>query len=93
MPGLSAERQRLVREGWAAQQGFRDVLVFLTEHGLGPARAAKVQKALGPKAIDLIRDNPYRLSREVKGIDFRTADQFALSLGREGDDPARSPPG
>ena len=53
-PACRPSAQRLVREGWAAQQGFRDVLVFLTEHGLGPARAAKVQKTLGPKAIDLI---------------------------------------
>ena len=87
--GISAERARLVRQGWAAQQGFRDVLVFLSEHGLGPARAARVQKVLGPKAIELIRENPYRLSREVKGIDFRTADQVAQSLGRRGADPAR----
>jgi exodeoxyribonuclease V alpha subunit len=89
VPNLSAERQRLIREGWAAQQGFRDILVFLTEHGLGPGRATRVHKTLGPRAIDLIRDNPYRLSREVKGIDFRTADQFALSLGREATDLSR----
>jgi exodeoxyribonuclease V alpha subunit len=89
VPGLSADRVRRIREGWAAQQGFRDVLVFLTEHGLGPARAAKVTKTLGPRAIDLIRENPYRLSREVKGFDFRTADQFAMSLGRERQDASR----
>jgi exodeoxyribonuclease V alpha subunit len=87
--GLSAERIRLVREGFAAGQRFRDVLVFLTEHGLGPARAARVHKALGPGAVALLRADPYRLSREVKGIDFHTADRFALSLGRDAGDPAR----
>ena len=32
VPGLSAQRIKLIKEGWAAQQGFRDVLVFLTEN-------------------------------------------------------------
>jgi exodeoxyribonuclease V alpha subunit len=86
---LSAERVRLIREGWGAQQSMRDVLVFLTEHGLGPARAARARKALGPGAITLLRENPYRLSSDVKGIDFHTADQFARNLGREASDPER----
>ena len=89
VPGLTPQRVRLIKEGWSAQQGFRDVLVFLTEHGLGPTRAANVQKTLGAKAIDLIKADPYRLSREVKGFDFHTADQFALSLGREREDSSR----
>lgn len=87
--GLSPQRIRLIREGWSAQQEFRDVLVFLTEHGLGATRAASVQKALGTNAVELIMADPYRLSREIKGFDFRTADQFALSLGREREDPSR----
>ncbi|MDQ0467360.1 SF1B family DNA helicase RecD2 [Labrys wisconsinensis] len=89
VPGLTPERVRRIREGWTAQQGFRDVLLFLTEHGLGPTRAARVQKTFGPQAIELIREDPYRLAREIKGFDFQTADQFALSLGRGRDDPAR----
>jgi exodeoxyribonuclease V alpha subunit len=87
--GLSASRARRIMEGWATQQGLRDVHVFLAEHGLGPARAVRVQKTLGPRAIDLIKENPYRLAREVKGFDFRTADAFAMRLGREANDPAR----
>lgn len=87
--GLSAERIRLIREGWAAQKSLRDVLVFLTEHGLGPARASKVQRTFGPRAVELIRENPYRLSHEVKGVDFHTADGVARSLGLALDDPAR----
>ena len=87
--GLTAERIRRIREGWSSQQGLRDVIVFLTEHGLGPGRAVKVQKRFGPKAIDLIKEDPYRLSREVEGVDFRTADGFAMSLGGQFDDPGR----
>lgn len=87
--GLTADRIRRIKEGWSQQQGLRDVIVFLTEHGLGPTRASKVQKRFGPKAIDLIKADPYRLSREVEGIDFRTADGFAQSLGGTFDDPNR----
>ena len=87
-PSASAWSARAGRRS----RGFATSWSSSPSTGSGRPRAAKVQKTLGPKAIDLIRDNPYRLSREVKGIDFRTADQFALSLGREATDRRGSMP-
>src|SRR5262249_2323745 len=37
-------------------------------------------KAYGPDAIPLVKQNPYRLARDIRGIGFITADQIAQKL-------------
>ena len=45
--------------------------------------------SFGNDAIGLIRQDPYRLARDVRGIGFLTADQVAVSLGVARDAPER----
>lgn len=89
IPGLTEARIRRITESWAEDRIVRDLGVFLQEHGLGLGQAARVYRALGPQAIGLIRQDPYRLAREVRGIGFLTADQVAMALGMARDAPER----
>jgi exodeoxyribonuclease V alpha subunit len=89
IPGLTEARIRRITESWAEDRIVRDLGVFLQEHGLGLGQAARVYRALGPQAIGLIRQDPYRLAREVRGIGFLTADQMAMALGMARDAPER----
>lgn len=89
LPGLTDARIRRITESWAEDRIVRDLGVFLQEHGLGLGQAARVFRALGPQAIALIRQDPYRLARDVRGIGFLTADQVATSLGLARDAPER----
>ena len=87
--GLTDARIRRIVESWTEDRIVRDLGVFLQEHGLGLGQAARVFRALGTEAIGLIRQDPYRLARDVKGIGFLTADQVAMSLGLARDAPER----
>lgn len=89
IPGLTAARIKRIAESWAEDRIVRDLGVFLQDHGLGLGQAARVFRALGPEAIGLIREDPYRLARDVRGIGFLTADQVAISLGLRRDAPER----
>lgn len=89
IPGLTPARIRRITESWASERIVRDLGVFLQDHGLGLGQATRIYRALGPQAIALIRENPYRLAREVRGIGFRTADALAISLGLPRDAPQR----
>jgi exodeoxyribonuclease V alpha subunit len=89
LPGLTDARIRRITESWAEDRIVRDLGVFLQEHGLGPGQAARVFRALGPDSIGLIRQDPYRLARDVRGIGFLTADGVATSLGLARDAPER----
>jgi exodeoxyribonuclease V alpha subunit len=85
VPGIGPKRAAMIAEGWAEQRSLRDLMIFLHEHGIGAARAQRIFRQYGPNAIGMIRSNPYRLSDEVRGIGFLSADRIALSLGLEKD--------
>src|SRR5260370_417478 len=89
IPGVGRKRGERIAAGWREQQDVRDLLIFLGEHGVGTARALRVHKRYGAQAIPLVRENPYRLSQEVSGIGFLTADSIARSLGLDTHSPAR----
>src|SRR5262249_11704427 len=52
--------------------------------------AVRIYKTYGDKALDLIRENPYRLATDVWGIGFQTADQLAAHMGIEAGSPLRA---
>ncbi len=51
--------------------------------------AKRVYRAFGKQAVGIIREDPYRLARDIRGIGFRTADQVGRSLGIAPDAPQR----
>ena len=79
--GIGPKRKTQILEAWQAQKGIKDVMVFLQAHGVSTAFAVKIFKRYGDKAIALVKANPYRLSVDIFGIGFRTADRIALDMG------------
>jgi exodeoxyribonuclease V alpha subunit len=45
------------------------------------AYSAKIYKQHGPYSIERVKENPYRLARDIHGIGFLRADQIAQHLG------------
>ncbi len=64
-------------------------LVFLLDLGIGSALAGRIVETLGDDSVRTVREQPYRLAREVTGIGFTLADRIARSQGVAADDPAR----
>jgi exodeoxyribonuclease V alpha subunit len=83
--GIGPERAKRIKEAWTAQKSVRDIMIFLQGHGIGSAHAAKIYKQYGENAIAVVRENPYRLAKDISGIGFRTADGIAANLGIEKD--------
>jgi exodeoxyribonuclease V alpha subunit len=79
--GIGEMRLGRITAGWADQKAIREIMVFLQSHGVGTARAVRIYKTYGSDAIPLVKEDPYRLACEIRGIGFRTADQLAARLG------------
>src|SRR5882724_2634528 len=79
--GIGPERAKRIKEAWTAQKSVRDIMIFLQGYGIGSAHAAKIFKQYGENAIVVVRENPYRLAKDISGIGFRTADGIAAKLG------------
>jgi exodeoxyribonuclease V alpha subunit len=88
--GIGPTRIQRIRESWRAQKAVRDILVFLQTYGLGTARAVRIYKTYGDRAVELVRADPYRLAGDIWGIGFQTADELAGRLGVERGSPLRA---
>ncbi len=85
IPKISEKLVKSVKSSWAEQAGIRELMVFLNPLGIGAGLAVRIYRHYGANAVDIVKENPYRLAMDVHGIGFLTADQFALNLGFERD--------
>lgn len=81
--GIGPKKAESIAESFAAHREFANVSMFFQEYGVSADYALKLYKIYGAAAIELIKENPYRLVEEVYGIGFRKADTIAEKMGIE----------
>ena len=91
--GIGPQRARKLSAAWKRQRGIRDIMVFLQGHGVSPRLAWRIFKHYGVKAVGWVKENPYRLADEIRGIGFAGADRIARSVGVPLDSPLRAAAG
>ena len=87
--GITRKRALQIGEAFRLQMGMRRLLDFLGEYGLPLQLGMPLYRRYGDLALDVIRDNPYLLVDEELGVSFSTADELALAIGLDGEDPQR----
>ena len=81
IPGIGAGRLKKIEQSWKEQKVVREIMVFLQSHGVGTARAVRIFKTYGESAVERVKEDPYRLARDVSGIGFKSADLIAEKMG------------
>ena len=84
IPGISAEKARVIGESFDEQFGVRNVMMFCRDF-VPPATAMRIYKKWGNNSVDTIRSNPYLLCDEGYGLGFERVDRMAQSFGLEPD--------
>ncbi|MDH7487267.1 MAG: ATP-dependent RecD-like DNA helicase [Anaerolineae bacterium] len=87
--GVGPKRAAMIERAWAEQRQIKEVMLFLQAHDVSTALAVKIYKQYGDAAISVVKNDPYRLARDVYGIGFLTADKIARKLGIPADAPER----
>jgi exodeoxyribonuclease V alpha subunit len=87
--GLGEKRVEKIIECWQGQKSIREVMIFLQSHGVSPTYAQKIFKIYGQQSIQRVKENPYYLARDIKGIGFKMADVIAAKLGIDKKAPQR----
>ncbi|MDH5675157.1 MAG: ATP-dependent RecD-like DNA helicase [Myxococcales bacterium] len=90
IPGIGQKRAQALSKAVRARAREAESIAYLHGLGLGPAFAQRVRERYGDDATRVVRDDPYLMAEEIKGIGFRTADQVGKSLGYADDDPRRA---
>ncbi|BBD07891.1 AAA family ATPase [Desulfovibrio ferrophilus] len=87
--GVGRKTLSKIKESWDAQHEVRNLMLFLQSHDVSPTHAARIYQRYGNSAVKKLKDNPYELAYEIRGVAFRTADNMALKLGFATDAPQR----
>ncbi len=91
--GIGEKRIGMIRQAWADQKEIREVMIFLQSHGVSSGYATKIFKHYGSDAVEVVKENPYRLATDIFGIGFVTADRIAEKLGFAKDSELRAQAG
>ncbi|MCQ2511391.1 MAG: ATP-dependent RecD-like DNA helicase, partial [Lachnospiraceae bacterium] len=81
VPGIGKKRVDKIAESWERQKEIKNVMLFLQDHGVSTAFAAKIYRQYGNESIPKVKENPFRLADDIWGIGFKTADSIAMKLG------------
>lgn len=89
VPGLGRKRVEAIRKTWRENAEKRELQIYLQGLGVTPAFFAKIYARYGNEAAGVVRENPYRLAAEIKGVGFLLADRIAAQTGIGKSDPRR----
>lgn len=87
--GIGEKKLRRIMESYDDQREMRDVLVALQSYNLSINQSMKIYKQYGKEAVNVVRENPYKLAEDISGMGFKTADEIASRLGMDKSSPYR----
>ncbi|MGB5702166.1 MAG: helix-hairpin-helix domain-containing protein, partial [Polyangiales bacterium] len=87
--GIGKQRAESIAGAVRQRRVEAETMSFLHALGMGPATAREIVRKYGADAPRVVRDDPYIVAEQIRGIGFRTADRIADALGIAGDDLRR----
>lgn len=87
--GIGQKRVEIIKEAWKEQKEIANIMVFLQDKNISTAFAIKIYKKYKQESIVVLKQNPYKLSEDIWGVGFKTADSIAQKMGFEVDSPYR----
>ena len=79
--GISERSAMAIAEQIIEKREVRNAVIFLQQYGMTFHMAAKIYREYGMRLYGIVRENPYRLSEDIDGIGFKTADAIARQNG------------
>ena len=88
--GIGPKRIKKITSGWTDQRIIREIMVFLHGHGVSTSKSVRIYKKYGKDAVKIVKEDPYRLAKDIRGISFKSADTIAQNIGIEPTSPIRA---
>lgn len=81
VPKIGKKKAKAIADSWKESASKREAFIFLQGLGITTAYCNRLFKKYGEDAVNVVKQNPYRLAEEVDGIGFKKADEIALEMG------------
>lgn len=79
--GISEKKAREIAEQFEEKREMRNVMIFLQQYGISNNLGLKIYNEYGPFVYNVLKENPYRLAEDIKGVGFKLADKIAEKSG------------
>ena len=89
IPGIGKQTAKRIEEGVLSRRDRIEIERFFVNHNISRSLIGKIYDHFGAESLGQVKENPYRLASDIRGIGFKTADAIALKLGIEPDSPLR----
>lgn len=76
--GLGKKRVDRIHKVLLEELESREILIYLQSLGIGNRIASLIYKTYKERSVEVIKENPYALIDDIKGIGFKIADEIAL---------------
>ena len=87
--GIGPKSLSRISESFGESREFASVSIELRELGIEMAFAVRIYKCYGKDSVEIVRENPYTLVEDIRGITFPRADEIAARIGIEPDSTYR----
>lgn len=87
--GIGTKTLAKIIESFKESREFADTAIELREIGIEMSEAVRVYKMYGKDSLQLIKENPYILAEDIRGITFGKADAIAAKMGVEPESSVR----
>ena len=89
IPVLNERKRKSIIEGIIEHDDLDDSIVFFSRMGISVKTIMKFEALYGENAVNVVKENPYRLIEDIEGIGFKTADKIAKTLNFTDNHPYR----
>lgn len=89
VPGLGAKKVAEIRQSYAEEQAATNLQVLLASLGESSGLAFRLIEEFGPRAQEMLEQEPYKLAERMRGVGFQTADRLAMRQGTKKTHPDR----
>ena len=77
--GITPAKLEEIRSTFLESSRVRELMAYLASYGVSANRVRKIQETFGEKVVDILKENPYRLT-EVAGMGFLTVDPVVRKM-------------
>ncbi len=87
--GISEKKAADIASQFEEKREMRNALLFLQQYGISNQLAVKIYKTYREDLYGIIKNNPYKLAEDIRGVGFKIADNIALKTGLDMDSDFR----
>nr|MCR5627464.1 ATP-dependent RecD-like DNA helicase [Lachnospiraceae bacterium] len=87
--GISEMKARMMGSIFEEKSHTRSAMMFMADHGISTNLSLKLYEKYHDEIYSIIEHDPYRLTEEMSGVGFKTADDIAIKAGIERDSGSR----